>query len=142
VTAPDKNRDDPRRQFIAFAMVGVAGLAVDIATLHAMQAVGMDKYSGRLCSYLVAATTTWALNRQFTFHARRSDNAIGEWARFLSANAVGGALNYATYATLVTWVPVISAHPWLGVCAGSIAGLTANFTLSRRLVFNNQKKPA
>lgn len=138
----DKNHDDPRRQFIAFALVGIAGLVADIAALHVTQLVGMDKYSGRLCSYLVAATTTWALNRRFTFHARRSVNVLGEWARFLSANAVGGALNYATYAALVTWATIVSAHPWLGVCAGSIAGLTANFTLSRRLVFNNQKKPA
>lgn len=127
--------DDPRRQFIAFAFVGVAGLVVDISVLHVTQLLGFDKYSGRVCSYLFAATSTWALNRRFTFKDRRSPNVLAEWARFLGANALGGVLNYATYAALVTWTAVVATYPALGVAAGSIAGLTANFTLSRRLVF-------
>jgi putative flippase GtrA len=50
---------------------------------------------------------------------------------------VGGLVNYATYAILVTWVPMAAAHPVLGVAAGSIAGLTVNFLLSRRVVFKS-----
>lgn len=133
------NQDDPRRQFIIFGMVGVAGLIVDVSVLYLTQRLGLDRYTGRLISYIFAATTTWILNRKFTFHSRRSANAFAEWVRFLSANTVGGLLNYATYAALVTWVPMVSTYPSLGVCAGSIAGLTVNFTLSRRMVFNNRK---
>jgi putative flippase GtrA len=129
---------DPRRQFITFACVGVAGLVVDVSVLHVTQLLGMDRYSGRVCSYLFAATTTWALNRRFTFGAHRSANKLAEWARFLSANLVGGAINYAVYAGLVSWTALVATYPSLGVCAGSIAGLTANFTLSRKLVFNKR----
>lgn len=126
------------RQFITFGMVGVAGLIVDVSVLHITQLAGMDKYSGRLVSYLFAATTTWALNRRFTFSASRSANVLTEWAKFLSANLVGGAINYGVYAGLVTWTTLVATYPSLGVCAGSIAGLAANFTLSRRLVFNSK----
>jgi putative flippase GtrA len=48
---------------------------------------------------------------------------------------VGGLVNYTTYAILVTWVSAASAHPVLGVAAGSIAGLAVNFALSQRVVF-------
>jgi len=136
------SHDDPKRQFVSFAFVGVAGLVVDISVLHVTQMLGMDRYSGRVCSYLAAATTTWALNRRFTFKGRRSRNAFAEWARFLGANAVGGVLNYGTYAALVTWSSVVATYPSIGVAAGSIAGMMANFTLSRRLVFHKRNSDA
>jgi putative flippase GtrA len=126
----------PTRQFLSFAAVGVVGFVVDASALYfAMHVLGAGLYGGRLLSYLAAATTTWALNRSYTFRTQRSHNKFAEWGRFLGANAVGGLVNYATYAILVTWVPMAAAHPVLGVAAGSIAGLTVNFLLSRRVVF-------
>ena len=126
----------PTRQFLSFAAVGVVGFVVDASALYfAMHVLGAGLYGGRLLSYLAAATTTWALNRGYTFRAQRSQNKFAEWGRFLAANAVGGLVNYATYAILVTWVPMATAHPVLGVAVGSIAGLAVNFLLSRRVVF-------
>jgi putative flippase GtrA len=126
----------PTRQFLSFAAVGVVGFVVDASALYfAMHVLGAGLYGGRLLSYLAAATTTWALNRRYTFRTQRSRNKFAEWGRFLGANSVGGLVNYTTYAILVTWVAVAAAHPVLGVAAGSIAGLAVNFMLSRRMVF-------
>lgn len=126
----------PTRQFLSFAAVGVVGFVVDASALYlAIHALGAGLYGGRLLSYLAAATTTWALNRGYTFRTQRGHNKLAEWARFLAANSVGGLVNYTTYAILVTWVPLATSHPVLGVAAGSIAGLTINFLLSRRVVF-------
>lgn len=107
-----------------------------------MHALGAGLYGGRLLSYLAAATTTWALNRSYTFRNQRSRNKFAEWGRFLAANAVGGLVNYATYAILVTWVSTATAHPVFGVAAGSIAGLAVNFLLSRRVVFKETESGA
>lgn len=124
------------RQLLWFSAIGVAGFVVDATTLYAALALlGADLYSGRVISYLVAASATWALNRRLTFREQRSRRRIVEWGRFLAANAVGGTVNYFTYAALVATQPAIAAHPVLGVAAGSLAGLAVNFTLSRRLVF-------
>ena len=123
------------RQFLTFSAIGVAGFVVDTATLYTALQLGAGLYTGRLASYLVAATTTWALNRRYTFSDRRTHRPAREWARFLAANSLGGVVNYGTYAALVASLPLVAAHPWLGVAAGSLAGLAANFTLSRRLVF-------
>jgi putative flippase GtrA len=127
------------RQLLSFSIVGAIGFLVDAAALYfAIGVLGAGLYGGRVISYLTAATATWLLNRRYTFREQRSTNRVAEWGRFLAANAVGGLVNYATYAFLVTFYPVAAAYPVLGVAAGSVAGLVVNFSLSRRLVFRGR----
>jgi putative flippase GtrA len=129
---------DTKAQFIAFALVGVIGFVVDAGTLYLAMAAGAGHYSGRVISYLVAATCTWALNRRYTFNGHHHANWLAEWARFLAANAAGGLVNYSVYALLVATSPIVAAHPVIGVAAGSLSGLAVNFTLSRLVVFTNR----
>lgn len=127
-------------EFLRFGIVGTIGFIVDTTVLYAAIALGSGLYLGRAISYLSAATTTWGLNRIWTFRGRGGGPVHRQWALFVAVNLVGFALNYGTYAVLVTFVPVVTAHPILGVAAGSIAGMFANFTLSRTLVFARQPK--
>jgi putative flippase GtrA len=122
-------------EFLRFGVVGTIGFVVDTAVLYAGLALGLGLYGGRAVSYLVAATTNWALNRLWTFRGRGDGPAHRQWALFLVVNLVGFAMNYGTYAALIALVPVVAAHPVLGVAAGAIAGMFGNFVLSRRLVF-------
>jgi putative flippase GtrA len=127
-----------RAQFLRFALVGCAGFVVDAGVLSLVLWLGADHYTGRIASYLAAATFTWALNRNYTFRAQRGTGLLSEWGRFLAANAVGGVINWATYAILVSFSATVFAHPVIGVAAGSLAGLVVNFTLSRRFVFGTE----
>lgn len=123
------------REFLRFVMVGAAGFFVDAGALMvATTALGLGLYSGRVVSYLCAATFTWILNRRFTF-AKTEEVAVIQWLRFLGANALGGAVNYGVYAALVTFSAVAAATPVLGVAAGSAAGLIFNFLVSKYWVF-------
>ncbi len=125
-------------QFLRFGAVGTAGFVVDAATLHAMLALGLGPYAGRGVSYVVAASFTWGANRVWTFRREAAGTpAARQWGRFVLLNLAGFALNYGTYAALVATVPVVAAHPVLGVAAGSLAGMFANFALSRRYVFRS-----
>ena len=131
------------RQFLSFAVIGAIGFLVDAFTLYAaMHLLGAGLYSGRVLSYLAAATTTWALNRRYTFRPQRSPNMVAEWGRFLGANAAGGLINYLTYAALVATQTTVAEHPALGVAVGSLAGLALNFVLSRYLVFKGHEPVA
>lgn len=123
-------------QFLRFGVVGTAGFVVDTAVLYAGLALGLGLYSGRAISYLAAATTTWALNRAWTFRTASHVPMARQWALFLLVNLIGFACNYGTYALLVAGVPLVAAHPVLGVAAGALAGMVGNFWLSRRFVFN------
>lgn len=123
-------------QFIKFGMVGTIGFAVDASVLYLLLTeLSVGPYVGRLLSFACAATATWLLNRCFTFRDSPRAAAVGQWMCFVSVAGVGGAVNYAVYASLVASDLGILSMPLFGVAAGSLAGLAFNFTLSRRLVF-------
>lgn len=124
------------REFLRFGVVGTIGFVVDTAVLYAMLGLGAGLYAGRAVSYVAAASVTWLLNRVWTFRDRGAgQKAHRQWAAFVVVNLGGFALNYGTYAALVAFVPLVAAHPVLGVAAGSLAGMFSNFFLSRALVF-------
>jgi putative flippase GtrA len=131
-------------EFARFALVGTAGLFVDMGALFvAMDLLGLGYIAGRGVSYLAAATFTWACNRSITFAGRGSERAVTQWARFLVVNSAGGAVNFAVYVFVVATLTGAGALPagagpfvpYLGVALGSISGLVVNFTLSKRFVF-------
>lgn len=122
-------------EFARFAVIGVIGFIVDASTLKLVVALlHMDLYSGRVVSFLTAATGNWMLNRRFTF--RRSDQSpVRQWLKYLGANGIGFLVNYSTYAALITYVAVAKAHPVIGVAAGAIAAMSFNFTINKFWVF-------
>jgi putative flippase GtrA len=126
-------------EFFRFGVVGTLGFLVDAGVLTAAIALGLGPWFGRVVSYVAAASTTYALNRAWTFRHRAGDApAARQWALFLAVNLIGFAGNYGTYAALLALSPLVAAHPVLGVAAGSLAGLALNFSLSRRLVFTGR----
>jgi putative flippase GtrA len=126
-------------RFLRFGAVGSGGYIVDnLVLLSMIDLVGLDRYSGRIVSFLAAATFTWWGNRYFTFSDRRAHGFSGatrEWARFILANAVGGLVNVGLYATIVRFAPPPLNNPFLALPFGVAAGLTFNFFFSRQLVF-------
>lgn len=123
-------------QFLRFAAVGVVGLFADIAALTlALEVFRLDPYSGRVFSYLIAATTTWALNRRYTFIQADPAPALIQWLKFLGANAIGGLANYGTYAAMVGFTAIGASYPQIGVAAGSLVGLAFNFAVNKFWVF-------
>ena len=125
-------------QFVRFAAIGAVAFFVDTAVLYVARAFGADLYLGRVASFLAAATFTWAFNRRYTF-AGTGGAPLVQWGKFLGANAIGGVVNYAVYAALIAFVPVVHAHPVLGVAAGSLSGLVLNFVASRQWVFRRHE---
>lgn len=126
------------RQFIKFGLVGTLGFFADSFTLYCfMNFLGLNLYNGRVASYLIAATTTWALNRAFTFSDLKhiGGNKKKQWSKFLLVNLVGGFVNYGVYALLVSVYTLFASYPVLAIALGSIAGLFFNFFLSRKIVF-------
>lgn len=127
---------DMLAQLLRFAIVGTAGFGLDTAILYlGMWLLGLGPYSARLISFLVAASATWVCNRVFTFGDADQSDPWRQWRRYLATNAVGGAVNYGTYAAVVALLGAQGLMPLLGLACGSIAGLVFNFTLSRHLVF-------
>ena len=122
-------------QLAQFGTVGVAGFLVDTAVVYATRHwAGL--YVGGGLAYFAAVTTTWWLNRVWTFRGLGNIGPMHrQWLRFVLANLPGLCLNLGTYLVLITLVPLCVAHPELAIGAGAIAGMSVNFILSRALVF-------
>ncbi len=130
-------------EFLRFAAIGTVAFVIDTIVLYVMLWIGLGHYGGRAISFLVALTFTWNGNRRITFASTRAHGAhaiAAEWLRYLMANLTGGLVNYSMYAWLVSAFPLVRANPVLGVAAGSIAGLSVNFTLSKLLVFRGKRR--
>lgn len=124
------------QDFRRFATVGFAGLAVETIFVYGLRGV-TGLYGAKLVAFLAAVTTTWALNRAWTFAGRGSGSLLSQWALFLGANSLGASLNIGTFFLLVWLVPFCAAYPIVPILAGVVAGMFVNFALSRRVVFRS-----
>ncbi|HEY4127922.1 MAG TPA: GtrA family protein [Gammaproteobacteria bacterium] len=127
-----------RRQFLRFAIAGIVGFVVDVIVLYVLLGLGLGYYSGRVLSFLVAAFTTWQINRRHAFAAQADERRFREWLRYLLAMSAGGILNYLVYGGVVVLAPHGPWLPLLAVAAGSIAGLAANFLTAKFWVFKGK----
>ena len=130
-------------QFLRFGLVGVIGFLVDAGILRALVELGLGVYSGRVISFLAAATTTWVLNRSFTFR-RDAPSAFAhpaaEWVSYLGLMVVGGLVNYGTYSVAVSVSETIHRYPEIGVALGSLAGMLINFWSAKRVIFERDRR--
>lgn len=123
-------------QLFRFGLVGVVGFLVDTGVLYLLMGLGgMSPYTGRVFSYLVAATVTWLLHRVYTFPDAAPQRMRRQWALFVVLNGVGALLNYGTYAALVATTPLVAAYPALGVAVGSVIAMCFNYTANRFAIF-------
>lgn len=124
-------------QFLRFCVVGTVGFVIDAGILQLLvSGVDANPYLARIFSFLVAASATWWMNRRYTFEVEhRATHA--EWMRYVAFMVLGALVNYGAFAITITVWELARAQPWLGVAAGSVAGLGINFLTSRRLVFRN-----
>jgi putative flippase GtrA len=123
------------RQFLRFCLVGGVGFVVDAGILLLLIGVGLDRYSGRVLSYLAAATVTWLLNRRYTFTDAMARPLHRQWAHYVGVNAIGAAVNYLVYAGCLLASGTFYDRPVLAVAAGSAVALLFNFAANRYLVF-------
>ena len=103
--------------------------------------IGMlGPYWGRALSFSAAVLVTWLINRRYAFSDRASGQSLsGEFASYLSAMLVGGAVNYAVYAAGIGMFGSGGAIPYLAVAAGSLAGMAVNLALARLFIFRHER---
>ena len=122
-------------QFMQFGVVGGIGFVADTAVVYALRGpTGL--YVAGTAAYVVAVTVTWWVNRIWTFRRVMTIGGMRQqWVRYAIANLPGLVLNLGSYFALVAGSAFCAAYPVIAVAAGALAGMFANFTLSRALVF-------
>ena len=89
-------------QFLKFACVGVLGLTVDYGVLLGLTGLAQfNPYLGRVLSFAVAMTSTWIVNRSWTFREHARDDRRGEEVTtYFAVQCAAGVLNLAVYNAL------------------------------------------
>jgi putative flippase GtrA len=128
--------------FIRFGIVGTLGFCWDTSTVYALRPF-VNLYIAGICGFLVAATANWATNRLWTYRHHQHSAPHVQWARFITANAIGFVFNRGVYFILISKYFISAAktdifytQPVLAIAAGSISGLCFNYFLSKRFVFS------
>jgi putative flippase GtrA len=128
--------------FIRFGIVGTLGFCWDTSTVYALRPF-VNLYIAGTCGFLVAATANWAINRLWTYRHHQHSAPHVQWARFITANAIGFVFNRGVYFALISKYFISTAktdifytQPVLAIAAGSISGLCFNYFLSKRFVFS------
>ncbi len=120
--------------FFRFGIVGAAGFVVNTAAVYAIRGL-IGLYAAGVLAWALAATTTWWLNRAWTFAGRGAGAMHHQWLRFLCVSLVGFGLYYTTFSLLIAHFPLCAAQPVIAIFGGVLVGMVSNFTLSRQLVF-------
>lgn len=127
-------------QLIRFSIVGSIGFVIDATFLTiAISFLSLGPYYGRLLSYLIAASSTWFMNRHFTFPGSEKNAIHRQWGKFLGVNALGGVINLGVYTACISGVFSVTTTPVIAVAIGSLVALAFNFWASRRWVFQHRK---
>jgi putative flippase GtrA len=128
------------KQFLRFCIVGAIGFVTDFAVLYvAVNWGGLGTMSGRIVSFLVAATVTWKVNRHFTF-SKQGAGSVREWLQYLAFTGIGGLINVGVYQLWLSLTGDRSTlNLFLAVAAGSGVAMMCNFAISKYAVFAERR---
>ncbi|CUW46559.1 GtrA family protein [Novacetimonas hansenii] len=138
-TATHDSGRAPIFQFLRFGIVGALGLGWDTAAVYALRPlVGLG--CAAIIAYFVAASSNWWCNRLWTFRNRGNrHHFLHQWARFMAGNTVGFCLNRGCVFVLFHLSATCRLYPVLALAAGALSGMTANFHISRKHVFQHAR---
>ncbi len=133
--------------FSRFLVISASVAVIDIGLLFLLHtSLGLHLYVARVFSFAAAIGASYLMNRHFNFRQRTGQRHPGhELMRFYGVHAVGNAANYAIFVSLLEGFQASGfrpeEHPGLVVLAlwvGGMIGVSANFMLSRHLVFDRR----
>lgn len=128
------------RPLFSFTFVGGIGFMADASVLTLLvNGLNWGPYRARLCSFAVAVTLTWYLNRHWTFASQARNNKKIEYARYLTVQSIGALLNLGIYSICLETFPVMVTYPVLALAIGSGIALFFNFYASRYFVFRQEQ---
>ncbi|MFN5745227.1 MAG: GtrA family protein [Methylococcaceae bacterium] len=128
-------------QMFWFSAVGAVGFVVDAGTLNAL-AIGLkvNPYAARGGSFLVAASTTWILNRTLTFRSNRKAS-VREWWRYAVLMAFGAAINLSVFSATVFYLGTSQQIMLVGVALGTASAMMLNFSTARYVLLKESNTP-
>lgn len=114
----------PMARLLRFGMVGGIGFVIDASMLAVIHhALGINPFAARVFSIVLAAFTTWRLNRSVTFQPS-NHGQIHEGVRYYCVVVFSAGINYGIYSAILLLIngfpPILAAAAATG-CAMTIS---------------------
>jgi len=90
------------RQLAKFCVVGAIGYVINLAVYHTLLGEGLHYLAAATCSFLVAVTSNYTLNRHWTFRDQRAGVAT-QGMRFFLVSLASLAANLAVLHVLIRY---------------------------------------
>lgn len=125
-----------------FVLVGAIGFLIDAGLMTALHYhYGLAVVHARLCSFSIAVSTTWLLNRKITFRGSATSRPLYEWGRYTSVGILGGLLNLFIFLSLTRWAPGMAGEPIAALMIAAAFTLLFTYSGSRLVVFTGSAHP-
>lgn len=106
-------------------------LAIDASIVSVGVKLGVPVIAVRLVALLAGVTTTYFFNRRYTFTVA-SPASLADWSRYVAAQSIGTALNFAISTGLLYWSDRSLWQIWGSVLLGAGVGFCVNFFAARK----------
>jgi putative flippase GtrA len=129
----------PMGRFVRFGIVGGIGFVVDASTLAVVHhGLGVNPFAARVFSIVLAAFTTWRLNRSVTFEP--SDRGqVREGFRYYCVVVFSAGINYGIYGAIL--LSIDGFPPVLAAVAATVCAMMISYVGYSQFVFRRGAKP-
>lgn len=127
-----------RREFLQFIVVGGVGFLVDGGLLSILMHYGWNILPARFCSFSLAVSTTWLLNRFWTFNSTNTIGIHKELIYYYGAQIFGALINLSIFFAAISFYPHLRNMPLIPFAFGSAAALVFNYLTSKLFIFKSQ----
>jgi putative flippase GtrA len=126
---------------LRFGLVGVAGAAVHMGVFWLLQRLaGLTNSPAWIFAFFAAATSTWAMNRAFTFQDRANVEQTTEWLRYLAIAGAGAVAHFAAFQLAIWFFLLFAEYPALAIIPGSLASFVVTYAGASLIVFRSARK--
>ncbi len=129
------------RTFLAFCLVGLSGVIVNLGTFTVLYRWGVNRFLASPAAIEVSILTNFALNNAFTFGGRGSGDRL--WKKSLKFNVVSLAslvVSYGVFVALSVLFPRVA--PQYHQLAGIVPGTLVNYVFNSRWTFRGEVEGA
>lgn len=129
----------PMGRLVRFGIVGGIGFAVDASMLAVVHhGLGTNPFAARVVSIILAAFTTWRLNRTVTFEPS-GHGQVREGFRYYVVVVFSAGINYAIYSAIL--LSNDGFPPILAAVAATACAMTISYIGYSQFVFRRDEKP-
>ena len=126
-------------QFGRFAITGGIGFLVEAVVLTLLVSVSeMNVYFARSISFSIAVTTTWLINRHFTFAGFQRKRKGKEYFLYFLVQTIGVLINLFVFFLVLSAYPELRSLVVIPLAAGSAVAMFFNFAASRVWIYNKR----